>query len=203
MRPGRGAITTTRVPDGLEQLLHVHARLRIQRAKGLVHEQHRRVHRERAGQAGTHLHPAGELVGQRVLEAVELHAADELTGTRLALRTRHSPGRQGELQVAQHRHPREERGLLEHEQPVGPRPADALAVDGHGAAGGLHVAGQRVQQRGLAAARGPQQADELARADVEVHILERHHFVRVSVAQLRHGDLRALRMNLRRLEQAQ
>ena len=44
-------------------------------AERLVHEQHRRIHRERARELDAHAHPAGELVRERVLEALELDTA--------------------------------------------------------------------------------------------------------------------------------
>ena len=73
---------------------------------------------------------------------------------------------QRELDVAAHREPREQRGLLEH-QPGAVGPHVDLARRR------LVEAGDEVEQRALAAARRAEQADELARRDVEGHAFER------------------------------
>src|SRR5579875_1526593 len=52
-------------------LLQDLARLCVERRKRFVHQQHRRIHRERAYEADPLLHPAGELIGIALLEAVE------------------------------------------------------------------------------------------------------------------------------------
>jgi hypothetical protein len=49
---------------------------------------------------------------------------------------------------------------------------DDLAVDGDGAARDLLEARQHAQERGLAAARRPDQDDELAVLDVEAHAVQ-------------------------------
>ena len=91
MRPGRAVITAMRSPSRIassiewvmntmvlrssgaasaQQFLLQHlAGLRVERGERLVHQQHRRVHRERADEADALLHAAGELIGIVLLEA--------------------------------------------------------------------------------------------------------------------------------------
>ena len=87
---------------------------------------------------------------------------------------------QAEGDVVEDGEVREQREVLEHEpdaallgrhEAVGPR--DLLIVDQHAAAGGPLHAGGDAKQSGLAAARRPEQADDLARRDVEAHMIER------------------------------
>ena len=71
-------------------LLQDFAGLRVERGERLVHQQHRRVHRERADEADALLHAAGELIGIVLLEAGE---ADQLEIMRDALLDRRRPMR--------------------------------------------------------------------------------------------------------------
>ena len=94
MRPGRALITAMRSPSRIassiewvmntmvlrssgrsisceQLLLQDFARLRVERGERLVHQQDRRIHRERAHQADALLHAAGELIGIVLLEAGE------------------------------------------------------------------------------------------------------------------------------------
>ena len=67
--------TVLRVPrDDFQQLvLQIGARQRIERAEGLVHQQHLGLHRERAGDADALLHAAGDLVRALVPGLRHLH----------------------------------------------------------------------------------------------------------------------------------
>ncbi len=94
MRPGRALITAMRSPSRIASsiewvmntmvlrssgplhqlqqfLLQDFAGLRVERGERLVHQQHRRVHRQRPHQADALLHAAGELIGIVLLEAGE------------------------------------------------------------------------------------------------------------------------------------
>jgi hypothetical protein len=66
-----------RFPDAQQQFLHQLARLVVERAEGLVHQQHARVVGQRTGQRGALLHAARQLLGVVVLEAPQAHLADE------------------------------------------------------------------------------------------------------------------------------
>ena len=61
--------------------------------------------------------------------------------------------------------------LLRRHEAVGA--GDLLVVDQDAATARALDAGGDPKQRGLAAARGPEQADDLARLDVEAHMIER------------------------------
>src|SRR5712692_1865439 len=80
-----------------------------------------------------------------------------------------------EHHIAERREPRKQSGLLEHDQALAAGPYDRLAVGEHAAGIGLRQAGHDVEKRGLAAAAGADQADELAVADLERDVVERMH----------------------------
>ena len=82
---------------------------------------------------------------------------------------------QPERDVLRHGHPREQRVLLEHHAAIRARLGGhtGAPVDADRARARLHEACQRVEQRRLAATRGAKQADELARGDIQVDVLER------------------------------
>ena len=74
----------------------------------------------------------------------------------------------------------EQREVLEHQADAAllgrheaVRPRDLLIVDQHAASGGALDAGGDAKQSGLAAARRPEQAHDLAGLDVEAHMIER------------------------------
>ena len=80
---------------------------------------------------------------------------------------------QAEAEVPLHRHLRIERIGLEHHADaavLGLFPGDVLAADEDLPVGDVEQAGDAVEQRGLAAARGPEQHDELALRDVEIEV---------------------------------
>ncbi len=82
--------------------------------------------------------------------------------------------------VLRHRHVREQRVVLEHHADVAGmhrHAADILPVDQHLAAVQRDEAGDRAQQRGLAAAARSQQAEELAVAERHGDAVERRHRV--------------------------
>ena len=77
--------------------------------------------------------------------------------------------------VGRHVHVREQRVVLEHDADFAPIRRDirhSLAVDGDLAAVRHQEAGDEVEQRGLAAARRPEQRHELAAADQQRQVVE-------------------------------
>src|SRR6185295_1780178 len=113
---------------------------------------------------------------------------------------------QPELHVALRRPPREELGeILEDHAAVEAVPLDGFAADADLTPRGRQEAGHQVQQRGLAAAAAPDQAEELGGADVDGYLVQRGHHAggaRVVVADLDDLDpahqVRALRMRPQR-----
>ena len=63
--------------------------------------------------------------------------------------------------------------------------AHVLAVDQDVALGRHFEAGEHAQQRGLAAARGPEQREELSRLDVEADIVDRRPWSPIACEMLR------------------
>ncbi len=68
------------VPQLQQQLLHAAAGQRVQRGEGLIHQEHTRLHGQRAGNSHTLLHPARQLVWVRVGEPAQPHLVDVVQG---------------------------------------------------------------------------------------------------------------------------
>ena len=66
-------------PDLQQFGLHELARLRVQRGERFVHQQHRRIGRQRAGQIHALLHAAGKLGWIVLLESDQAHQFDEVS----------------------------------------------------------------------------------------------------------------------------
>ena len=155
------------------------AHLGVERAERLVQQQHLRLDRQRAGQRDALALAAGELVRIAVGEPVELHQlqqlehlAPDLLGGR-PLRAPLHPQAEGD--VLEHRHVPEQRVVLEHEADLAlahVAVGRVLAVEQHAAAVGRLQAGDDAQQRGLAAARRPQQRHQLARGERQADIVQ-------------------------------
>src|SRR5262249_34841759 len=94
-----------------------------------------------------------------------------------------------EADVVPHREPREDAVLLEDEDAARIRPVDGLPLDRDLAPGVRDEARDDIQQRGLAAARPPDHADELAFLDVEVDALENVNRLPVPLAGKAHPEI--------------
>src|SRR6516165_2504883 len=75
--------------------------------------------------------------------------------------------------IVPNRLPREQRILLEHHAPVGTGTENRGAVNASPSSGGLNIAGHRVEQCRLAAARRTEQTHERARRDIDRGIFQR------------------------------
>ena len=154
----------------LQELHYLHARLRVERARGLVGEEDIRVVYERAGY-GDALHlAAGHLVGLLVYLVAEADALEDPYGPLAPLRLVDARNCQRELDVREHALVRDEVVGLEYEAyrvvAVGVPVAVLILLRGaavyHEVALGVLVeAADDVQQRRLAAAARPQYGDEL------------------------------------------
>ena len=160
----------------LEQFsLHGFARLRVERAERLIHEQHLGIDGERAGDADALLHPAGELVGAAVERVGE---PDELEIARRGgaqLRPPHALHFEPEHHVLQGGEPGQELGELEHHAAVVAAAPHLAAVHRDLAAGGGFEPHGNAQHRRLAAARRADEHHDLAVMHFEVHAAERLH----------------------------
>lgn len=150
---------------GLENL----AGLCIDGRERLIEQQDLRVDGERTGQVDPCLHAAGELArkgARRVGEPDQLdqlHAALAGLCLRPGLRNLEPVG-----DVREHGSPGQQVGLLEDHRPVGAWPRDDAPIEGQLSPTGRDEARDCVQHRRLAAARGTDEAHEVAATDLEV-----------------------------------
>jgi hypothetical protein len=159
------------VPQLEQFLLHLAARERIERGEGLVHQQHARLHGQRAGDGHALLHAAGELVRMHVGEPGQAHLVEVVQrafgGFLLAERARRE---QREHDVLLDRFPwRQLVEFLEHDDAVGAGLGHALAVETDLAFDRRDETGHGLQQRRLAAARGAEQHEAVGGVNVEAH----------------------------------
>src|SRR3546814_14864947 len=99
---------------------------------------------------------------------------EQPVGLPAALRPADAAHLEAEGDVVGHRHEREEREVLEDQRGrplVRPDATHVAPADAHGALGGLEEAGDGAQDRRLAAARGAEEAEELAVFDLEIFVL--------------------------------
>ncbi len=109
--------------------------------------------------------PPGQLVGAFGREPVQAHQLQQLGGPGLARRLVDTAEAHGQLDVAGHAQPREERGVLEHQ---GGLAGGALDPSRRGPV----QPGDQVEQGALAAPGRPDQAHELARGHIEGDVIE-------------------------------
>ena len=153
------------------------ARDRVDAERRLVEEQHLRLVDEGAGEAELLLHAARELAGEAVAERAEVREREEPLEARRALGSRHPVEVGVEAEVLLDREVGVEAEALRH---VGDAVLDRLGVAGDRdagedrvAGGGPQHAGEHAQRRGLAGAVRPDEAEQLAAADLEAQILDR------------------------------
>src|SRR5437762_6170704 len=156
------------LPELDQLLLHGLARLRVEGAEGLVHQQHLGIERQHARERHALLHSARQLGGIVVAEVAQVHHLQVLADGGVDLRARRALGLEAPGDVAGHGAPGEKRELLEHHAAVRAGAADLLAVHPAAAAAlGLDEAADHVQVGALAAAARADDGDELALAHAE------------------------------------
>src|SRR5262249_8259625 len=142
-------------------------------AEGFVHQENLRIVGQRPRDGDALLHPAGELLGESLSERLkvdQLKIAIGDPGPLLACHPRHL---QAELDVLADAEPRKESALRE-DAPGGAAGGRAVrAIETDPPLGGPEEAGHDVEERGLAAAAGTQQAYELTIVHGEVEAFER------------------------------
>ena len=167
-----------------QQLDHLMAALRVQRAGRLVGEQQRRL----VGQGPGDGQPLALAAGQHARRGVGLvpdaQQVEQVAGPGLRGPAAPPGDDRGQGHVLQHRHALEQVEELEHDADVpAAQPGQViLAAPGHllaghrdGALVGHLQARGQVQQRGLPTARRPGQGHELTAADHEVDAAQRAH----------------------------
>ena len=160
-------------PEVLEDRPQLFARELVERAKGLVEQQHARLVDQRAAQIGALKHAAGELPGVAVAKTLEADLLQKRVGlvaefglAQLAeLRTKGFDDLERQHDVPLDRHPGQHGRVLErHADAQGPR-RHFPAADDHHTGGWLHQPAHQPQDGGLAASGRPNQGDELALGD--------------------------------------
>ena len=162
--------------DAAQLRLHFEADRQVEGGERLVEEQHLRTLHQHAGE-GHALHlSAGQLVTAAALVAFEpnqgqrlAHAARDLVA-RQALQTQPEGDVLADIEVREKRRPLEDR--VERAK-VGGQRRHVPTAQKHASLGRLYEAGHDAKQRGLAAARGPEQAEELAVLDRERDVGQR------------------------------
>jgi hypothetical protein len=174
------------------------AQLGIERRERLVEEEDTRPLGDCAGERHALALPAGKLIRHPGLKAVELHLRQGLVHAGTALGGRQAVHAQPIFDVAPDAHVREDRIALEDHvdrPPVRRLAGHVLPVDQDLPARGRLEPGQHAQERGLAAARGAEEREELALLDREAHVVNGQHVAEPlgDVADLddgAHGPLR-------------
>jgi hypothetical protein len=151
-----------------EQPLHVVAGERVERRERLIHQQHGRIVGERARDRDALLHAAGQVMRIGLAEFFQLHERELPARDVFALGLGHALHLEPEGDVAERGAPREQlREILEHHTAVEPVAVDLLAADADLAAGRTEKARDQIEQRGLAAAGGPDDTEKFGLLDVE------------------------------------
>jgi len=146
------------------EVLQVFPGLRVHRAERLVHEQQHRIAGQRPGDGDPLLHAAGQLPRVLVRGVGEAHRGQCRQRRRVTGRAAVLRAAQRQRDVVADAQPRIQRAavvLEDHGEPVR-HPGDRRAVQHDPAACGLEQPGDAAQQRGLAAARWPDDGDKLA-----------------------------------------
>ena len=134
------------------------AGLRVERGERFVHQQNRRVDRQRAHEADALLHAAGELVGIMLLEAGQADEVEIMRDALLDMRGRRAGHGETEGGVVINGFPGQQAEVLEHHGHAFGRAGDRVAVDQQSAVADVGQAGNAAQQRRLAATARPDDA---------------------------------------------
>ena len=116
-------------PDALQLEVHVFARHGVERSERLVHEQHRGIVDEGAGDGDPLLHAAGQLPRIAMLEAGESDEGEEVHRHLLVPVATEPLDVDGQEHVVEHAPPRKEHRRLEHHSDVAPGAGDRRAPE--------------------------------------------------------------------------
>src|SRR5688572_30748688 len=97
-------------PDIHQEALHLFTSERIQRSKGLVHEENRRIIGKRSGDRNALLHASGELMWIGTGELFEIHQSEKSKSDLGPILLRDALHLQTELDVPLSRSPRKQLG---------------------------------------------------------------------------------------------
>src|SRR5579864_72010 len=99
--------TRSLIPDLQQKLLHLAARLGIERAKRLSHQDHGRTQRQRPGDGNTLLHPAGKRLRIHLGKFGKPHGLQQMLHRFLALLGRNTVDLESVADILFHRKPRQ------------------------------------------------------------------------------------------------
>ena len=157
---------------------HRLAQFCIQRRQWLIQQQHARAFHQCPRQRHPLPLPAGQLIGPATAEPIQFDQRQRFFHAHRALAAGHAVHLQAVTHIVSHAHVREHGVILEHHVDwalVGRNIRHVLPVDQDAAFRWHFEPGQHAQQGGLAAARGPQQREELALPHLQIDSVHRHH----------------------------
>ena len=161
-------------PQPQQLVAHQQPGLLVERAERLVEQNEPRLQHQGARDAHALAHSAGELRRIGAGECLKPHEGDRVGDAGANLGGRDAGAAQAERDVVPYVEPREARILLEHDaDPGGDLIADRLALEADGTVGRSRQAGERLEQRGLAATGRAHDGDEFAGAKIEIERPER------------------------------
>ncbi|OFT87956.1 hypothetical protein HMPREF3115_15030 [Burkholderia sp. HMSC10F09] len=177
------------VPQPQQLFLHLAARQRIERGERLVHQQHARLHRERARNGDALLHAARQRMRIRIGERAEPHLVEIVQRTFARFGTRQLRGdAQRKRDVLHDGLPRRQLiELLKHDHAIRARPVHRRTVERDRAGDRFDEAGDRLQQRRFPAAGRAEQHEAVAAVHVEADLLRRTHDARAGAVLERHA----------------
>ena len=156
------------------------AHLGVQRAKGLIQQQHLGFDRQGPRQGDALPLTARQLRRVAIGQPVQLHQAQQVMHPTPNLRfggaCRPRAHAQAKSDVLKHRHVAKQRVVLEHKADLAlahMHVGRVFAAESDAACVGGFEASNDAQQRGLAATRRTQEGQQLARADVQADVVER------------------------------
>ena len=150
------------LPQIEQQLVHLVAGDRVERAERLVHQQQLGVIDQRPADRDALAHPARQLVRLFVGEAMQPDAIEQRVRRVVVVVDRALQDADREQHVVERALPRQQGRILEHDADAGARTGHRSAVDDDAAGGHRLKASDHHQQRALAAAGGTENGDELA-----------------------------------------
>ena len=160
-------------PDRQDQFLHLLAGERVERAQRFVHQQHRGIAGQRARDADALLHAARQLVDGRVLEALQPDQLRDILPRVCCARSPPMPCSRRPNATLSSTFSQGISACFWNTTPrSAPGPGDRPRRRAGSCPGRRQEAGDAVQQRGLAAARGAERDDEVAVVHGQVDVLK-------------------------------
>ena len=168
----------------LQHALEIEPRLVVQRRERLVEQQDVGIHDQRTDQCDALAHAARQCFRVGVFKTGEPKTLEVFAGLALGFDAVDAAGLEAQKHVAKHGAPGKQQVLLHHVADAAAQAFDLLAAIMHRARVRLDQAGDDIEDRGLAAAGGAHDADEIARVDVEGEVVEHADFTRFAVERL-------------------